>query len=490
MFFFPFPPLIIIVPVSLVFYGRFIECSTAHCPCGEFCTNRRIQTRDWWKHTARIRLPNKGYGVKTKELIPKGTFIMEYLGEVMTIKQYQERVQTTYADRDHYHCLNLDSGLVVDGGSMGTAFPGSQSDLSPSLPPPHTGACSGVFKSDQPPIAVSLLGSFFVCFFDYLRFFSVLSLCQRFLLHIAIIYSSVPSFFFVLGCEARFINHSCNPNCDIEKWNVLGEWRIGIFANRDIPAEEELSYDYNFQSFGLKHKRCFCGEANCRGFLTSKPKVDATVAGARKGGRRRPLVSRVQEETKRLMMELKRGLAPRTRAQVIKSRAFLARNFDRVRLAFLSQDERKYDFCDEAPNSNLMDEPGMLEAFKSKLAALLTGSTRSIRTRTVATVEADDQLDKMVQMAFIIKRQLHDLVVNYQCTYRDLLDGVNVRIMDGPACVPRRVDFFPLQGERRPRVLIVLPVHAVKEVQLATAFMRLPPRKRYPSYYKVIQVWL
>ncbi len=32
------------------------------------------------------------------------------------------------------------------------------------------------------------------------------------------------------GNIARFINHSCDPNCWTEKWNVLGEVEIGIFA--------------------------------------------------------------------------------------------------------------------------------------------------------------------------------------------------------------------------------------------------------------------
>ena len=50
------------------------------------------------------------------------------------------------------------------------------------------------------------------------------------------------------GGEARFINHSCAPNCLIEKWDVMGEWRIAIVADRDITAGEELSYDYNFQA--------------------------------------------------------------------------------------------------------------------------------------------------------------------------------------------------------------------------------------------------
>jgi SET domain-containing protein len=36
------------------------------------------------------------------------------------------------------------------------------------------------------------------------------------------------------GNMARFINHSCDPNCETQKWNVLGEISVGIFATRDI----------------------------------------------------------------------------------------------------------------------------------------------------------------------------------------------------------------------------------------------------------------
>lgn len=36
------------------------------------------------------------------------------------------------------------------------------------------------------------------------------------------------------GNDARFINHSCDPNAETEKWTVQGQHRIGIFANQDI----------------------------------------------------------------------------------------------------------------------------------------------------------------------------------------------------------------------------------------------------------------
>ncbi|KAH7981762.1 hypothetical protein HPB52_001072 [Rhipicephalus sanguineus] len=38
------------------------------------------------------------------------------------------------------------------------------------------------------------------------------------------------------GNMSRFINHSCEPNCETQKWTVNGDTRVGIFAIRDIPA--------------------------------------------------------------------------------------------------------------------------------------------------------------------------------------------------------------------------------------------------------------
>ncbi|KAL6652891.1 hypothetical protein ACP70R_011816 [Stipagrostis hirtigluma subsp. patula] len=72
------------------------------------------------------------------------------------------------------------------------------------------------------------------------------------------------------GSLARFINHSCQPNCETRKWNVLGEVRVGIFAKQDIPFGTELSYNYNFEWFGGAMVRCLCGAASCSGFLGAK----------------------------------------------------------------------------------------------------------------------------------------------------------------------------------------------------------------------------
>ena len=40
------------------------------------------------------------------------------------------------------------------------------------------------------------------------------------------------------GNYSRFMNHSCQPNCETQKWTVNGDTRVGLFAVRDIPAGE------------------------------------------------------------------------------------------------------------------------------------------------------------------------------------------------------------------------------------------------------------
>ena len=56
----------------------------------------------------------------------------------------------------------------------------------------------------------------------------------------------------VKGGMARFINHSCEPNCETQKWLVHGELAIGLFALKDIEAGVELTFDYNFERYGDK----------------------------------------------------------------------------------------------------------------------------------------------------------------------------------------------------------------------------------------------
>jgi SET domain-containing protein len=59
---------------------------------------------------------------------------------------------------------------------------------------------------------------------------------------------------------ARYINHSCEPNCEA----VVTQRTIWIVAVRDIQAGEELSYNYGLTA---KQYRCRCGAKHCCGYI-------------------------------------------------------------------------------------------------------------------------------------------------------------------------------------------------------------------------------
>lgn len=72
-----------------------------------------------------------------------------------------------------------------------------------------------------------------------------------------------------MGGIARFINHSCTPNCTAKIIRVDGTKRIVIYALRDIAKNEELTYDYKFEREIDSTDRipCLCGSVGCKGFL-------------------------------------------------------------------------------------------------------------------------------------------------------------------------------------------------------------------------------
>jgi len=76
------------------------------------------------------------------------------------------------------------------------------------------------------------------------------------------------------GNDARFINHSCNPNCEVLYFNETPY----IYAMHEIPEGLELNFDYNLGfntetklSYSQKKEwfPCNCGSENCRGTMVS-----------------------------------------------------------------------------------------------------------------------------------------------------------------------------------------------------------------------------
>uniref|UniRef100_A0A8C5KZC0 Histone-lysine N-methyltransferase ASH1L n=1 Tax=Jaculus jaculus TaxID=51337 RepID=A0A8C5KZC0_JACJA len=256
----------------------FAECSPNTCPCGEQCCNQRIQRHEWVQCLERFRAAEKGWGIRTKEPLKAGQFIIEYLGEVVSEQEFRNRMIEQYHNHSDHYCLNLDSGMVIDSYRMGN--------------------------------------------------------------------------------EARFINHSCDPNCEMQKWSVNGVYRIGLYALKDMPAGTELTYDYNFHSFNVeKQQLCKCGFEKCRGIIGGKSqrmngltssKSSQPVTTHKKSGRskekrkskhklkkRRGHLSEEPSENintpTRLTPQLQmKPMSNRERNFVLKHHVFLVRNWEKI----------------------------------------------------------------------------------------------------------------------------------------------------------------
>ncbi|XP_021955011.1 uncharacterized protein LOC110851509 [Folsomia candida] len=229
----------------------YTECPPA---CGDNCLNRRIQKHDWAHGIKRFLTHEKGYGVKTKEEIRKGEFILEYVGEVVSEAVFKERMHTIYINDTHHYCLHLDGGLVIDG-------------------------------------------------------------------HRA-------------GGEGRFVNHSCSPNCEMQKWSVNGLSRMALFAHRDIHPGEELSYDYNFSLFNPSEGQpCHCGSVDCRGIIGVKSKPgrhDASKAVHKKSAEKRWNILNAINLSQIDPSKMK-PLLRREKMYVRDHRCFLLRNYETMR---------------------------------------------------------------------------------------------------------------------------------------------------------------
>lgn len=101
------------------------------------------------------------------------------------------------------------------------------------------------------------------------------------------------------GSMARFVNHSCRPNCEMRKWIVDKKPRMALFALRDIMTGEELTYDYNFEPTG-DPQPCHCGADNCRGVIGPRTSKD------KEKQREREQQHKKEEKAKRIATEKKK----------------------------------------------------------------------------------------------------------------------------------------------------------------------------------------
>lgn len=89
----------------------------------------------------------------------------------------------------------------------------------------------------------------------------------------------------VNGNEARFINHSCDPNCEA----VIDSGHIYIETTRTIQPGQELVYDYQYERAPDADESdearypCRCGAPNCRGTILAPPKRKRAAASGKRG---------------------------------------------------------------------------------------------------------------------------------------------------------------------------------------------------------------
>lgn len=134
-----------------------------------------------------------GTGVIASGKIPRGHFIIEYIGEIITKEESQERLtEDNRLGITNFYQIVLDKNRMIDSGREGNI--------------------------------------------------------------------------------ARFMNHSCNPNCETMTWSVNGEKRIGIYSLKDIELGEELTFNYQLMQTGVAKTKCLCNESNCAGFIGDKIK--------------------------------------------------------------------------------------------------------------------------------------------------------------------------------------------------------------------------
>ncbi|XP_064588351.1 histone-lysine N-methyltransferase ASH1L isoform X2 [Zonotrichia leucophrys gambelii] len=347
----------------------FAECSPNTCPCGEQCCNQRIQRHEWVQCLERFRAEEKGWGIRTKEPLKAGQFIIEYLGEVVSEQEFRNRMIEQYHNHSDHYCLNLDSGMVIDSYRMGN--------------------------------------------------------------------------------EARFINHSCNPNCEMQKWSVNGVYRIGLYALKDMPAGTELTYDYNFHSFNVeKQQLCKCGFDKCRGIIGGKSqrmnglssKSNQPVSTHRRPGRskekrkskhklkkRRGHIPEEPSESvnapTRLTPQLQmKPMSNRERNFVLKHHVFLVRNWEKIR-----QKQEEVKHSDSMHSSSLYTRwNGMCrddgniksDVFMTQFSALQTA--RSVRTRRLAAAEENLEVARAARLAQIFK-EICDSIIAYKDSSRQAL---------------------------------------------------------------------
>jgi SET domain-containing protein len=77
------------------------------------------------------------------------------------------------------------------------------------------------------------------------------------------------------GGPARYMNHSCNPNCELVQWGVDGLPCMCFFAKKNMKIGMEFMFDYNLDWVCRQVQTvCLCRSENCDGCIDKKKDVE------------------------------------------------------------------------------------------------------------------------------------------------------------------------------------------------------------------------
>ncbi|XP_002976443.2 histone-lysine N-methyltransferase, H3 lysine-9 specific SUVH4 [Selaginella moellendorffii] len=204
--------------------GALYESKTILYECGPMCRCAascplRLSQQGQTRKLEVFKTENRGWGVRSWEAIPFGSFICEYVGELISNEEAERRV-----GQDEYI---FDIDCIKGSRSRGV-------DISSFFEEKDGGEICEVVEDGHMSIDAGSCGN-----------------------------------------VSRFINHSCDPNmfvqCVFNDHNDMAYPHVMMFAMKNIRPFEELSYDYGYEidsvrdSDGkIKKKRCYCGARRCK----------------------------------------------------------------------------------------------------------------------------------------------------------------------------------------------------------------------------------
>ncbi|CAF1907927.1 unnamed protein product [Rotaria magnacalcarata] len=192
-------------PVSSGIYECNSKCSCHH----QHCTNRLVQ-QGLFAQLQLFKDKHKGWGLRTLHDLPRGTFICQYVGELITSDQGHERAQTM--DDKYQTSLDLVKQIHYEVNN-------DEDDDD---------------DDDDEPYVID--GS---------------------------LYSNL----------GKYFNHSCNPNMYIQNVFIeshdLHFPNLALFTRTRVKAGEELTWHYNCELLPDREVKCFCGSKNCPATATA-----------------------------------------------------------------------------------------------------------------------------------------------------------------------------------------------------------------------------